>query len=132
MLKLFLDTNILISATFWKGSSYNIIIKTIEQEVIGFTTNDILQEYRVVLKRDFELDEQETDERVEKLLESLVVVSSLERIDIIKEDPSDNKVLEGALVANADFVISYDRHLLDLGVFRGIKIIRPEELLREL
>ncbi|MBI5051556.1 putative toxin-antitoxin system toxin component, PIN family, partial [Candidatus Micrarchaeota archaeon] len=74
MTKVFLDTNILIAATFWKGSSYNILIEISRKNILGFTTNQILDEYRKVLKRDFNHSEEETDQRVEKLLEVLILL----------------------------------------------------------
>lgn len=132
MLRLFLDTNILVSATFWRGNSYRIILKIIDGRATGFTTSHVLQEYRTVLKRDFGLSEGEADARVEKLLEFLEVVSHPRTLDIVKEDASDNRVLEGALAAGADFLLSYDNHLLALRTLGSIRITKPEELLGDL
>lgn len=131
MIRVFLDTNILVSASFWKGSSYLITMKIIGGEILGFTTNEILQEYRIVLKRDFDLTEEEIDKRVEKLLEFLEIVSPIESLDIIKDYPPDNKVLEGAMEARVDYIVTYDaKHLLKLKEFKGIKFVPPEEFLR--
>jgi predicted nucleic acid-binding protein len=46
---------------------------------------------------------------------------------VIKDDPEDNKFLEVAIDGNADFIISQDKHLLNLKEFQGIRIIKPEE-----
>lgn len=130
MINIFLGTNVLISATFWKGSSYKIMMRLIDSEFLGFTTNAILQEYRHAVKRDFSLNEQEIDAKVQKLLEFLEIVSPSEAVNVIKDDPSDNKVLEGALEARADYIITYDaKHLLKIKEFQGITIISPEEFL---
>jgi uncharacterized protein len=51
------------------------------------------------------------------------------RISAIKNDPEDNRYLEGAVEGQADFIISGDRHLTDLKVFRGIKIVDPATFL---
>lgn len=131
-IRLFLDTNILVSATFWEGASHTLLLKIFEENVIGFTTNSILHEYRVVLKRDFHLTEQEVDVQVGMLLRSLKIVSTSISVDVIKIDPSDNRVLEGALEAKCHYIVSYDRHLLDLLVFRTMPIIEPEELLKQM
>ena len=53
------------------------------------------------------------------------------RLDIIKEDPSDNMILECALVSNADFIISGDEHLLGLANFRGAKIVSAGFFMKE-
>ncbi len=103
----------------------------IDGEILGFTTNEILQEYRTVLKRDFDQSEEEVDKRVEKLLEFLEIVSPSTTINVIKDHPPDNKVLEGAIEARADYIITYDaKHLLKLKEFKEIKIVSPEEFLR--
>ena len=44
-------------------------------------------------------------------------------IDKIKSDPDDNKVLECALEANANYIVTGDTHLLELGLFEKIKIV---------
>lgn len=129
MLKLFLDTNILVSATFWERSAYRLLIKIMEKKADGFTSNEILQEYRTVLKRDFQQEEYEVDARIEALLEVLTVVSPTKRLDVIKDDPTDNRVLEGALESSVNFIVSYDQHLSDLKEFKGIRIVKPEQIL---
>jgi len=129
MLKVFLDTNILVSATFWKGSSYKLFLKILHDEISGYTSNDILQEYRNVLKRDFQLDENEVDIRIEKFIKVLEIVSPSKTLDVIKEDPTDNRVLEGAIEAEADFIVSYDQHLLKLKKYNRISIAPPEQVI---
>jgi putative PIN family toxin of toxin-antitoxin system len=128
-LRLFLDTNILVSASFWRGASYKLLLRAIDGRILGFTSMDILSEYRKVLKRDFHLHEEEVDSRIAALMHILIVVFPSRHLEIIADDPSDDRVLEGALEAGADFVVTNDRHLLKLGVFRGIKIVKPENIL---
>jgi len=50
---------------------------------------------------------------------------------VVEDDPSDNKILECALEAEADYIVSGDRHLLDLREYRGIKILSSGEFLRK-
>jgi hypothetical protein len=50
----------------------------------------------------------------------------------VKEDPADDKVLECALAADADFIVSGDKHLLKLREFRGIPIITTKQALEKL
>lgn len=126
MLRFFPDTNVLVSATFWQGSSYKLLFSS---KTIGFTSNAILKEYRTVLKRDFNLSEAEVDVRLEELLELLVIVSPTRKLKVVSEDPADNQVLDGALEAKAEFIVSYDHHLLKLREFTNIRIVKPEEIL---
>lgn len=49
------------------------------------------------------------------------------KLHIIDKDEEDNKILECALAARADFIVSGDKHLLELGKFRKTKILTPRE-----
>jgi predicted nucleic acid-binding protein len=53
-------------------------------------------------------------------------------LPIIKDDPSDDRILECAVAGQADLIVSGDHHLTNLKSFRGIGIIRPADLLRTL
>jgi predicted nucleic acid-binding protein len=50
-------------------------------------------------------------------------------LDIVKEDPTDNPILEYALAGGSEHVVTGDRHLLNLGRFRGTKIVTPADFL---
>ncbi len=58
-----------------------------------------------------------------------IVVTPAERIEVIERDLDDNRILECAVEGNANYIISGDRHLLDLGRYRGIEIITTSEFL---
>jgi uncharacterized protein len=47
-------------------------------------------------------------------------------------DPADDMVMAAAFGGRADCVVSLDRHLLDLGEVRGVRVLRPGDFLREL
>jgi putative PIN family toxin of toxin-antitoxin system len=51
------------------------------------------------------------------------------RVDAVKEDPTDNRILECAAAANSDYLVTGDRHLLKLGRFGSARIVRPAEFL---
>ena len=57
------------------------------------------------------------------------IVNIHESLDIIDADPGDNKVLECAISANVEFIISGDKHLLNLKNYREIEIVTPEDFL---
>lgn len=66
------------------------------------------------------------DAKIENVLEKMMSISTIlnpeEKLDVIKDNPYDNKFLECALASNADYIVSGDSHLLNLKEFRGIKI----------
>ena len=63
------------------------------------------------------------------LVEVIVLVPGAMEVDEVKDDPEDNKILACALEGNADFVVSGDHHLTDIGFFRGVSIVKPDTFL---
>jgi putative PIN family toxin of toxin-antitoxin system len=87
----------------------------------------IIIEYQKVMQRDFKFTEQEIIEATTKILKIFQMVTPKEKVDIIKNDDTDNKIIECAICANAQYIISYDKHLLKLKKFRNIEIVLPKE-----
>ena len=127
-MKVVFDTNVLLSATlFDESESQKLLFKLIKEDVQIFSSRAIIEEYQKVLKRDFHYSEEESDKIVENLLVFLILVEPSEKINIIKYDPDDNKILECAIASQSEIIITYDKHLLDLKEFKGIKILLPKE-----
>lgn len=122
------DTNIIISSMLWDNSVANKLLnRFIEKDVKIFTSQEILEEFANVLARDFNYSEDRIKIILQEVLDFSDVVEPFVSVDIVKEDSADNRVLECALESLSDFIITYDNHLLKLGEFRKIKIVRPEE-----
>jgi len=127
-MKVTVDTNFLISATQWDYSvAHKLLKKLILSDTEIFTTQDILDETSEVLERDFEYGKDKAKNIIEKILLFAKLIEPKQKIDIIKDDPDDNKVIECAVESSSDYVITYDRHLLKLKEYKGIKIMTPEE-----
>lgn len=58
-----------------------------------------------------------------------VLVQVAERLEVVREDPEDNKFLECAVAGNAEYIVSGDAHLLHLREYRGIHILSPAAFL---
>ena len=129
-MRITLDTNFLISATQWDYSVANkLLVKLIERNDPFFVSKEIIDEFSGILMRDFDYSYLEIQEIIPFVMMFAKLVQPIEKIEVIKEDSDDNKILECAVVSNSEFIITYDlRHLLILKEFRGIKIIKPEEL----
>ncbi|MDP3639787.1 MAG: putative toxin-antitoxin system toxin component, PIN family [Nanoarchaeota archaeon] len=122
------DTNVLLSATLWDGSvAQKLLFELIRQEVKIYSTTEILSEYQEILKRDFDFSDKEVSEIMEKVLTFVTLVSPQTKIKVVKDDPDDDQIIECALESNSEYLITYDKHLLHLKEYRGIRIIRPEE-----
>lgn len=133
-MKITVDTNVLISSSFWLGNSDKIIEMAESGKIELILSQDIIEEFVRVLGYDEIKDkvrEKELEMRrsVEKLISISTIVFPSNTIDIIKDDLKDNIILECAVEGMADYIISYDKHLLKLREFNGIKIVTPEEFL---
>ena len=60
------------------------------------------------------------------------MIKPVKYFKIIEEDLDDNMFLDCALAGKVKYIISGDRHLLDLKLFMGTKIMAPDEFLRNL
>ncbi len=126
-----LDTNLLIPITLWNYSlAQKVLIRLLNINAKIFISTEILSEYCNTLMRDFELSQGEVNLFIQKISLFLNIVEIIEKIDVVKEDPDDNKIIECAVASNSDYIITYDNHLLKLKKFKNIKIIKPEEFLK--
>jgi len=122
------DTNALLSATLWDGSvAQKLLHDLIRQNVKIYSSLEILNEYQKVLKRDFDFSDDDVAEIMGKVLAFVTLVSPQTKIKAVKDDPDDDIIIECALESESKYIITYDKHLLNLKEFRGIRIIRPEE-----
>ncbi|MBU0963355.1 MAG: putative toxin-antitoxin system toxin component, PIN family [Nanoarchaeota archaeon] len=132
-MKITVDTNVLISSTFWNGNS-NKIIKLAENNKIELIlSEEIIEEFIKVLNYK-EIQEKIKDKNLEmkRSVEKIVSISKIviPKLKInISEDSDDNKILECAVEGKADYIISQDNHLLKLKEYNKIKILTPKEFL---
>jgi putative PIN family toxin of toxin-antitoxin system len=59
---------------------------------------------------------------------SLVTPGRL-RLDVVRDDPADNRYLEAAVEAEAGYIVSGDRLLLTLTSYEGVEILTPRQFL---
>ncbi len=136
MKKVVLDTNTFISGILWDGNEGKIIEKAERNEIQLFISQKLLQELEEVLKREkfskkLEGKKYTVNEAVTKIALIATLIESTHKINVIKEDPDDNRVLECAVSAKADVIISGDGHLLSLKNYAGIDIIPASEFIKQ-
>ena len=133
MIRVVLDTNVLLSGTFWTGASYRILEWVDKGKIVLILSDSIFEEYNRIVRSGKILDKKAYNpERVEsimKLLQKALFVQPEEKLKVVKEDPDDDKFLEAAIAGRADFIISRDNHLLKLQRYKKIKILTPDEFL---
>jgi putative PIN family toxin of toxin-antitoxin system len=131
VLRVVFDTNIYISAILFGGIPQKLITHALQKQFQLFISPDIITEILSVLSKKFHFSETKV-KTIELLLKDLaVIVYPKEIITLIKNHPADNRILECALAAKANCIVSGDKkHLLLLKKFRRIKIISVQAFLK--
>ncbi len=132
-MRITIDTNILVSALGWNGAEASVVEMVLESKLELYLSTEILSEFfRVVKYPKFRFTDSEIDGFIGRLLSNSVIVNPSQSVKVIIDDPADNKILECALEGKSKFIISGDRHLLSLGEYEGIKILRAADFLKVL
>ena len=126
-----LDTNIFISAILFSGEINRLVPLWQNKRILLLVSSEVLMEYIAVLSYPkFRLAREEVNHIIkEEFLSFAVTVTVKTKVDLVREDPSDNKFLTLAIDGKADYIISGDRHLLELRKIRTISIVPPKEFL---
>jgi len=126
-----LDTNVLISALLFGGTPRDMLEMVLTGSVRCSLSLAILNELRGVLqRRKFAFSAQQVAAIVEELSTVCDIVSPSVTVRVVTADPDDNRILECALEAKADVIVSGDSHLLQLGQYKRIRILSPFEFLQ--
>jgi len=130
-MRIVLDTNVVISALAFPGSKPDEILARIRRgEIELFISEFILSELGRVLEDKFRFTRRETEARLHAIRNIAKLVAPTERIAVVAAKDDDNRILECALAAQAEFLVTGDKaHLLPLGSYRGTKIMSPAQFL---
>lgn len=129
-LRVVFDTNIYLSAILFGGNPRQCLNLARTDQINLFISKYILLEIARNLQTKFLWSGIEVREVLEGILVFANLVYPKENIDIIKQEPKDNRILECALEVEADFIVSGDKkHLLSLGKFNKISIVSAKDFL---
>lgn len=125
-MKVCLDTNVLASAMFGSGLCVQLFDRLIALGAVVMTTAQVLHELRRVGRDKFRVSEPDLCELLDWLGHRLVVVSD-GSADGVSDcpDPDDAPILHGAMLAGADWFVTGDRALLDLGTLGEMAVLSP-------
>ena len=127
--KVVIDTNIYISAIFWGGKPRKILDMGRDDRILIFTSSEIEGEIAEKLRTKFRLAKEEIEQIISDFSTFTIPVKITNAIRAVLDDPDDDKFVECAVSCGADFIISGDKHLLNMKEYHGIKILRASECL---
>jgi putative PIN family toxin of toxin-antitoxin system len=130
--KVVFDTNVVASASFWRGTPFDCLIAWAQGRCEAAVSPALLAEYHEIIEElSLEYPKRPLVKWVDALTDAATLDFPMERAAGATPDPDDEMILECALAAEADYIVSGDKkHLLPLRRFRGIPIVSPVEFLR--
>jgi uncharacterized protein len=125
-----IDTNIFVSS-FFGGNPRNIIDLWKHEKITLCLSKAVLDEYIDVLCRIGLKNEYELEELLSLFSRGFNILFTIKtpKIQIIKNDPDDDKFIECAMALKADAVITGDREVLAVKEYAGIRILTPQQFL---
>lgn len=136
-LKAVLDVNVWVSALLWGGKPAEIVKVAEQGKVRLVASEEIVREISQLLnypklRRIYEAEEMSHEKLIEAVLKVVQFVEVTRPVRVVLEHPADDKFLECALEAKADYVVSGDKHLLKMGNYEKIQVISVREFLEVL
>ena len=128
-MRIVIDTNVLIDG-FKDEHSYEkrIINAVINGEIEAFANKQTLRENRFIANN--LIDSSEYHKELNSLFAQITDVINRRQVQIVR-DKEDNKILESAVEARADYLITSDKALLEIEKYRGVKIVTPIEFWKD-
>jgi uncharacterized protein len=130
-----LDANVLVSALIsrlgvpgkilvaWEEDRFDLVVSPATLDELGRVLH-----YPKIQEK-YNLPADKLEQFLRQIIGQAVVVNPTKELAVVKSDPSDNRYLECAVAGEAAYIVTGDRHLLDLGEFEGTIILPPAGLL---
>ena len=132
-MRVVLDTNVIISALNFPGNERMALELALRGRFEFFLSLFILEEVAGVLTRKFGWDAERRAQAIQVIENAAAVIDPLRLEEVIAGGHPDNRVLECAVAANADYLVTGDhRHLLPIGEHRGTIIVNAPRFLSAL
>lgn len=127
--KVVLDTNVYLSGIIFGGNSRHILVLAVEGKLTIISSAAILLEISDKLKNKFHWNKEQIIVTIKSIAKLSEVVTPKKKLQIVKKDKDDNKIIEAAVETNVDFIITGDKHLLEINKYLDIRIVSPSQFL---
>ena len=130
-MKAVVDTNVIVSAGLRSGTPPDAVVRAwIDGRFEAITSEQLLRELEAVVERPWlarrlAWAQGDRSSFIAGLRRRATIVEPTVSLSVVTRDPSDNRVLEAALAGEADYIVTGDQHLLELGGFEGVEIVTP-------
>jgi uncharacterized protein len=133
--KAVLDTNVWVSALLLGGKPAAIIKAAEQGKVDIFVSEEIVREISQVLAylklaKTYQVEGLLHEALIEAVLKIVKFVEVTKKVNVVMEHAADDKFIECALAAVADYIVSGDKHLLKVGNYKKTQIVSVSEFLQ--
>jgi uncharacterized protein len=129
VLRVTADSNVYISALSFRGIPDQVLDLARTGEIQVSISDFIMGEVTRVLRDKFGWSQQALDFAATRIADFTEKVTPTQTIDVIKEDPSDNRILDCAIEGKSDYIVTGDKDLLRLKKLGNIQIVTPAAFL---
>lgn len=128
MVRVVIDTNVFVSGLLKSDNPpSNVVDLFIEEKINLIISEEVFSEYiKVLLRPELKVKKDNIIRLISIFILKAEIIKVKTKLDIIERDPSDNKFLECALDGKVDYIITGDKHLLELKKYKKIKIVDPK------
>ena len=124
------DTSVLLSAVGWRGKPLQCLELARSGQIRGISCREILDELAAKLFSKLDFTAEQVADTIADFLGYLEMVAITGDLHVVLADPKDDMIVECAVVAEADYIVSGDRrHLLVMESYQDMRIISPGLLL---
>ena len=123
------DTNVWISGLLWRGKPYQSLLLARGKAVQHVHCTEMIAELSEKLRETFGFSENHIQAVLYDIRRISEQVDITADVQVVADDPEDDKFIECALVASATTIVSGDHHLLELGGYEGIAVLSVAEFL---
>lgn len=128
-MRVVIDTNIMLVILSARSQNRWLFERMLSGELSLCVTSDILSEYAEIVERHIGQAAAELLMSLLEVLPNVLYINRYYRWELITADPDDNKFVDCAIAANADYLITQDKHFLPLKTldFPKVSVVSIEE-----
>ena len=126
------DSNVYISAFVFRQKALRLLHLAIDQGVEIAISDEIVDETMRVLREKFYWSADRLNEARTLISGFTRRVTPTQRLDVVKADPDDNKIVECAAEAESDYLVTGDKGILQVGSYGKTQMVTPSEFMDRL
>lgn len=122
-MKIIVDTNVVISGTFFGGYPKKILEAVVNNEVLAYASKSIVDEYLEIIDEMINSKQGKITKKIlDPFIKKLIVIKPTTKIELSR-DSDDDKFIECAVDSKATYIVSGDKDLLDIKKYKNIEIV---------